>query len=364
MIVSAEMGNAAGDSEYLSSVIFKQALYAVVGIIAYFIMSKYPFIRMKLNIGVLYWPILIALLACRAFRATNGAYAWIHIGSISVQPSEFAKVFMILYGAKLLYRNRPSLNVHNFWKYVIVTGSLVFIILVLQHDLGSAIVLLAICFCILYIPSFKEYEKYHKIMHWAMVIIAFVGIPFALSPLATSLLKLIAPNSYQVGRFLAAADPFLYRYDNGYHLVMSLVSFANGNIFGLGYSNSIHKYMNFPNPSNDFILPVIVEELGIIGFGVILVGYLMIMVPIVIYSMKTERTMAKIVSLGTIVYFASHFIFNVGGVSGFIPLTGVPLLMISSGGSSLIACMAAVGAVQNEIESDRVLMEKNENNSR
>lgn len=364
MIVSAEMGNAAGDSEYLSSVIFKQAIYAVIGLVAYFLMSIIPVIRMKMDIAYFYIPIMALLVICRFYHATNGAYAWIHLGGISIQPSEFAKVFMILYGAKLLYRNRPSQNVENFWKYAAASMSFFVVILFLQHDLGSAIVLLAICFCILYIPSFKEYRMYDKIMRWIMMGAVFIGIPLVLSNPFTNLLKILFPNSYQVARFLAAADPFLYRYDNGYHLVMSLVSFANGNIFGLGYSNSIHKYMNFPNPSNDFILPVIVEELGIAGFGLILIGYLMILVPIVMFSMKTERTMAKIVSVGTIVYFASHFIFNVGGVSGFIPLTGVPLLMISSGGSSLIACMAAVGAVQNEIESDRVLMEKNENNSR
>ena len=131
---------------------------------------------------------------------------------------------------------------------------------------------------------------------------------------------------------------------------MSLVSFANGGLFGLGYGNSIHKYMNFPNPSNDFILPVIVEETGILGFITFLILYGCLLIPIVNASFKTERLSSKIVLLGVFTYFTVHFILNIGGVSGLIPLTGVPLLMVSSGGSSLLASLIALALAQNEMK--------------
>ena len=113
--------------------------------------------------------------------------------------------------------------------------------------------------------------------------------------------------------------------------------------------NSIHKYMNFPNQSNDFILPIIVEETGFVGFVVITVLYLIIMFTLYVHSIKSKSLIAKITYMGVIVYIASHFILNVGGVAGFIPLTGVPLLMISSGSSSAISCMIAIGLAQHEL---------------
>ena len=107
--------------------------------------------------------------------------------------------------------------------------------------------------------------------------------------------------------------------------------------------------MNFPNPSNDFILPVIVEELGVAGFALLLVLYFMVLFPIIYYCVKSRKISSRIIYLGTVLYFSIHFILNVGGVSGLIPLTGVPLLMMSSGGSSLLAAMSACGIAQNEI---------------
>ena len=107
--------------------------------------------------------------------------------------------------------------------------------------------------------------------------------------------------------------------------------------------------MNFPNPSTDFILPVIVEEGGILMFIVILLLYLGLIIPMVHKSKKTSDIYSKIVFSGFIFYFVSHFILNVGGVTGLIPLTGVPLLLLSGGGSSLVACFGVIGSCQMEI---------------
>ena len=359
MIASAEMGNSAGDTGYLTNIIIKQTMFAIVGLAGYFIISKISFKKMRMEIyWMLYTILLLALLACRFFGATNGAYAWIPIGSFaSVQPSEFAKAFMVIFAAKLFGKDSPKNNLKNIKTFGICAAAYFVIILLWQHDLGSAIVLAVMCYCMALIPSYKQYKDIHKYM--IIIILAVLClVPIIFIPFVNELMS--HSSNYMIGRFLAANDPFKYRYDNGYHVVMSLVSFANGNWFGLGYTNSIHKYMNFPNPSNDFILPVIVEELGIVGFGAIILGYALILYPIIKFSMKTENVSSKIVSIGVVTYFLAHFIFNVGGVSGFIPLTGVPLLIISSGGSSLIACLASVGMAQNEIISDAE--ENNESN--
>lgn len=362
MIASAEMGNSVGNTDYLTGVIVKQVIFAIAGIVIYFICMRLKVLKMKTMVFyIAYVLILIALIACRAFGQINGAYAWIWLGSVAtIQPSEFAKVFMIIFGAKLLGQDHKERNFNNFVIFAVCSLFYFLIIFKVQSDLGSSVVLLAICFFIALIPTYKEIKKYQKYMVY-IILFGLIAIAILLSPPVTEIMKNFSDN-YMIGRFLAAADPFLYRYDNGYHVIMALVSFANGGIFGLGYGNSIHKYMNFPNPSNDFILPVIVEELGIVGFAGFVLAYCFLLIPLVRASLKTRYTSSKMILLGVFVYFVVHFILNVGGVSALIPLTGVPLLLISSGGSSLIAAMAGLGFAQNELIRNKA--SNNESDSR
>ena len=354
MIASAEMGNSVGDTSYLAGIIRKQIIYAAFGFVLYLVFMNVPLRKVpRIFFWVGYMVIIALLLSCKLFGETNGAYAWLYLpGGMSIQPSEFAKTFMIIFGARLLGTDHKDENKDNFFAYAICSFILFLIIAIYQHDFGSALVLFVICFCILFIPPYKDLRQYQIWMMWIIIgTVALVGV--VLSPPVTEFLKRYKDN-YMIGRFLAAADPFLYQYDNGYHLIMSLVSFANGDILGLGYGNSIHKYMNFPNPSNDFILPVIVEELGIVGFTLFIMFYVLLLGPIVIGSLRSKYISSKIVLLGTFVYFIVHFILNVGGVSGFVPLTGVPLLLISSGGSSLVSSMMALGLAQCELIRSRV----------
>ncbi|MBQ6477997.1 MAG: FtsW/RodA/SpoVE family cell cycle protein [Erysipelotrichaceae bacterium] len=353
MIASAEMGNSAGDTSYLTSIMVKQAVFTLLGLTAYFILMHFPYRRFSIYIyWFVYGLILLALLACRLFGGRNGAYGWIDITSnITVQPSEFAKVFMIVFAAKLLSKDRQDENLDELKRYAIAAAVYFLVIAVYQHDFGSAVVLFVICYCITLVPGYKQL-RLCQLLLTGLILLGLALALLAMSEPVTELLKKHADN-YMVGRFLAAADPFLYQYDNGYHLIMSLVSFANGGWFGLGYGNSIHKYMNFPNPSNDFILPVIVEELGAAGFIGFIIVYGLMLFPIISVSIHSKDNFSRMVLLGVSIYFIIHFILNVGGVSGLIPLTGVPILLISSGGSSLLAALAALGIAQNEIEKSK-----------
>jgi len=348
MIASAEMGNAVGDAAYLKKELIKQFAYGFIGIVCYFIGSYVNVSKFSIKMYWLGYAILFAaLISTRFFGSINGAYAWISFGSGTVQPSEFAKMFMILFGAKLFSKDKGLENINSFKSYAIASLLYVGVILLWQKDLGSAVVLLVITYCICLVPNYPELRKIQNIM----IILMFVIIGLAvllMTPFVTDLMS--KSSDYRILRFVAAANPFLYQYDAGYHLIMSLVSFATGNIFGLGYGNSIHKYMNFPNPSSDFILPVVVEELGIFGFVGVIALYFIIFFVLIYYSIKGKYMRTKIVLFGTFLYFIVHFILNVGGVSGLIPLTGVPLLVMSAGGSSLISCLMCLGLSQSEIE--------------
>ena len=351
MIASAAMGEGAGDSSVITRSVTRQVVFFALGTFLMIFFTRHNFLKLltikAFDLG--YWAILVLLLLTRLSGATYGAYGWIRIGGISIQPSEFSKVYIMMYGAKLLGNNDPENNKKNFLRLVVRAFIYFAIILAYQKDLGSAVVLAGITFVILLVPPYKELNKYHFRM-LLMILGIIVAIVIIMLPGFNEYLSEHAGSSYKIGRFLAAYNPFAYQYSTGYHLIMGLVSFATGGWFGLGYGQSIHKYMNFPNPTTDFILPVIVEEMGIIGGLIpILVAYGILLYKLMRYSFKTPSTSSKMILSGSFAYLFIHFVLNVGGVSGLIPLTGVPLLLVSSGGSSLLATMMALGISESEI---------------
>ena len=362
MILSAEMGSAVGDVSIVSSVLIRQGIFGLFGLfLMWYCATQIRLVNLRTNFAWAgYWILLGILLACRLFPPVNGAYAWLRFGSFTIQPAEAAKVYIMILAAKFLGRNNGQFNLRNFGYFWACVAGYVFVIFVIQHDLGSSVVLLGIAFVMALIPPYKELYVWQKRM-LMILMVGIVLVAIALSPIGTAIFTKLEGN-YMAGRFLAAANPFAYQYDTGYHVIMGMVSFATGGWFGLGYGQSIHKYMNFPNPSTDFILPVIVEELGVIlGLLPILVGYIVIFWKLIKYSLATNEITSKMVFLGTFTYLAMHFVLNIGGVTGLIPLTGVPLLLISSGGSSLVITMMAIGICEGEIIKYK--KDKNENSS-
>lgn len=363
MIISAQMGELNSDINDIMSAASKQIIFAIFGLVSFIGFSTLPFAKAKrLIFYIAYIVIFFSLIMCRAFKPVGGAYAWLRFGGISVQPSEFAKLFAIIYAANLFSKNEgDKKNIKNLWIYA---GSMLvyfIIIAVVQKDFGSAIILLIISFISIMITDYKCFRKITKIFIAIMLFVVGIML-FLLSDAGTAILKKF-DSHYQILRFLACANPFEYQYDAGYHLVMSLISFATGGLFGLGYGKSIHKYMNFPNPSTDFILPVVVEELGVVtGLLPILIGYLILLISMMRYSFKTNQNRSRIIFAGTFTYLITHFILNVGGVAGLIPLTGVPLLFISAGGTSLVSILTCLGFAQSEIVEYRRSL--NENSSR
>lgn len=358
MIISASMGEAAGDTGHLISVTKKEAIIISISLVLYFIFSIWDTQSQQVYIyAIIYVALTVALLSTRIFGATNGAYAWIKVGPLSIQPSEFCKVFMIACSAKLFGRNYKENNPFVMKVFWVCTAIWVLIIFGYQHDTGSAAILAGICYVASMIPEYKELRKI-KFYMFAILLFVVIGIVIFLLPSTGKLISNYKGNNYMILRFVSSVNPFLDQFGSGYHIVMSLATIASGGWFGVGYGKSIHKYMNFPNPTNDFILPIIIEEFGAVGFLVLLLLYLLIVVKLMRASLKTKSISSSLVYLGTSMYLMFHFILNVGGVSGFIPLTGVPLLLVSSGGSSTMACLLAFGLCQNEIIKNRMSQNK------
>jgi cell division protein FtsW (lipid II flippase) len=350
MNISASMGRYVDNNTALMFYSIKQIVYLLTG---FFILNytsvNFDFKKMKnlFNSPIFIYIVWIILLLCRLFPSVSGAHAWIKLPGFTLQPSEFAKIFTILviantlggvkskkFDAKTLLRAPLSQIIPVF-----------LIVFIVQSDLGSAVIISFIAYILILICRHPSLKKVQKWMFWVMII-GLVGLFFLFSKTFSDLLLSFDSSNYMVNRFTSAIDPFRDPYNGGYQIIKGLVSMASGGIVGLGFGQSIRKYMNFPAANSDYIIAIIIEELGLIGFVILIILYLFILGILIRYALIIKNEKAKIILFGVALYFFIHFLFNVGGASTLIPLTGVPLLLVSSGGSSLLSCMLSLGICQ------------------
>ncbi|MCF0114962.1 MAG: FtsW/RodA/SpoVE family cell cycle protein [Erysipelotrichaceae bacterium] len=359
MVASASMGLAVGDNAYLGKTLLKQFIFTLAGYMGMVFAARMFKFRFLLdNLFPLIIGTAFVLLICLAFPAVNGAKAWIHLPlgalDVTIQPSEFAKIsIMLVMAAYLGDVKRP---IKDIWKLIgMPLGSVlgfIFIVAILQDDFGSSVVMLIIAGVCFLVPQHKALRQLQNIES-ILIVCGLIGVVFLLSPYGEVIIRHLPLQPYQISRILSAIDPFQDQFGDGYQLINGLVSFATGGLFGLGYGNSVRKYTNFPAANTDFILAIVVEELGYFGFLFVFIPYLLIIGRLFNYAMEMKSERGKVVLVGTAMYILVHFIFNVGGVTGLIPLTGVPLLMISAGGSSTMSLMVALGISQAVIRQYR-----------
>ncbi|MBR2809637.1 MAG: FtsW/RodA/SpoVE family cell cycle protein [Erysipelotrichaceae bacterium] len=354
MVASASMGIDIGNTTYVIFTVIKQLVFLIAGyIMMVFLANKFG-IRLFLRFAnMLSLIVIVILLVPLAFPAIGSTRAWIRVPimsfEVTLQPSEFAKTFMIVYFALgfMRIKNDALPFKENFKYQLYMLGIYVFIIIFLQRDFGSGFVLLGICMVELLAANYRPARGFQALIIMAV----FAGMALLLFIMSPPVINFLSSHDvgYQLTRFISAANPFKDRYGNGYQLVNGLISFASGGLFGLGYGNSLRKYSNFPAANTDYILAIIVEELGFVGFLAVFIAYSLIIYRLFKYAFKINNNTYRMILIGNAMYLVIHFILNVGGVTGILPLTGVPLLMLSSGGSSAMSFMMIVGVSQNII---------------
>lgn len=360
MIGSASVGQSAKMGPmYASMNMIKQAIFVLGGFAAMIFLTRcFKKSWVNANSTWLFYAIgLVLMLACLFFEDGKGSHAWIRIGSFTIQPAEFMKVIMILFLSfhfgeieeycqiprNITRQKKEELQKRKLWYCILRPILAIFIAffvgVFLQKDMGSSLIMAFICMMLFFITPRPYYTKYKKL---ALILLVIGFILILLS--ATFILK-----PYQLGRIYTWLNPLGDIEGDGWQLTNALIAFATGGLFGKGFGSSTQKYGYIPESHNDFIVAIIYEELGLVGFMLFLIPYVIIIYKMFHYALRIKDTKSKLILYGVGLYFFTHLLVNVGGVSGFIPMTGVPLLLISSGGSSTLAAMMGLGIAQSII---------------
>jgi cell division protein FtsW len=348
MIVSASMITNISTQSLMNTAI-KQILFILAGYLGYIIFARmFSIDFFKRYILAFAGVMIIFLLVPRLFGPINGAYAWIPIGDMSIQPSEFAKLGLIILFAVYL----GDVKVRNAsWKEIVQFPAFYFfvtfiIIMFFQKDFGTAIVLFVIALFEFMMAGHKSLAKI-QVTLVVLILVSIVLVFIVLSPAGIHFIKnAFNLPEYMVARFENTVNPFVNKYGSGYQLVNGLVAFVKGNWTGVGYGKSLQKYGYLPAAKTDFILAVIAEEFGFIGVIVVVALYFMLIFQIFKHAYRSKDEKSRMILVGVGMYLFTHFVLNVGGVTALIPLTGVPLLMLSSGGSSTLSIMFSLGIAQ------------------
>ncbi|HVX17091.1 MAG TPA: putative lipid II flippase FtsW [Acidimicrobiales bacterium] len=263
--------------------------------------------------------------------SANGSTRWLGFGSLSIQPAEFAKLAVLVFVADLLARRADRVHDPRFSiRPVMAVAGLFAVLLMLQPNLGTTIILVSIVMVMLFVAGAPGRE----LMGWGTVGLA-----------AAVLLALAAP--YRRARVLAFLHPWADPANTGYQLIQSQVGLADGGFLGLGLGASRAKWGFLPYAHTDFIFAIVGEELGLLGAALVVILFVALAFLGVRAAVRTNDRFSMLLAVGVTTWITLQAFVNIGAVIGILPITGVPLPFLSFGGSSVLFTMAATGLLLN-----------------
>ena len=311
----------------------KQVLWMVLGLAVLAIVMRVDYRTYKNDTFI--WTVLgvvAVLLVASLFSApVNGARRWLWIGPLSIQPSELAKVACVLFTALVLERRMHRINEGSYalLPIAIVSGVLMLLILA-QKDLGTAVSLALIVGAMVFAAGLS-----YRYIAGAIVIAAPV------------LYFLLVSEAYRMRRLEAYWDPWADPQGDGFQVIQSLIAVGTGGVWGLGLMGGVQKLFYLPYPHTDFIYAVIAEELGLIGATAVLACFCVIAWRGLRISMRAEDRFGAMAALGLTVMIAAQAYVNMSVVLNLLPTKGIPLPLVSAGGSSLLASLLGMGVLLN-----------------
>tara|TARA_B100001094_G_scaffold231534_1_gene226354 strand:- start:318 stop:1490 length:1173 start_codon:yes stop_codon:yes gene_type:complete len=322
-----------GDAFYFFK---RQGIFALVGLFVLFITLQIPTVLWKKYSWLLLlgsFLLLILVLVPGIGKIVNGSARWIDLGFFNLQPSELAKIFIVIYLASYLDENLKEVKQTwaGFMKPIFIIVAAAFL-LQLEPDHGALVILMLTSFCMIFLAGAKIYR-------FLPMFVVCAGM----------ITYLAMTKSYVIARFSSFLNPWAAEnvFDSSYQLTQALIAFGRGEWFGVGLGNSIQKLYFLPEAHNDFVLAIIGEELGLIGVSVVLVLFCLL----VFIAFSTGKVAEKNGSLfqaflayGIGLLFSGQALINIGVNLGLLPTKGLTLPFMSYGGASLIICcfMAAL----------------------
>jgi cell division protein FtsW len=328
---SAVMAKATVGSPY--AYVSKQAMWALLGLIALFILMRVDYRRYNNHKIIIPMMVLtgIMLLGVFAWRSMNGAHRWLHLGAASLQPSELAKPVIVLFLAWFLQTRIHAIDDIKQTILPAVIPPLLYIGLILKEpDLGTALVCAAVVLLMLYLAGMQ--------MKW-------IGVAFlCAAPVMYFMLVHVAWRWRRIQVFLhPEADPK----GAGFHILQSLIAVGSGGIYGRGLMEGVQKLFYLPEPHTDFIFANICEELGMIGALCVVAGFCILGYRGLRAAFLSTDPFARFLAFGLTTAILVQALFNISVVLALVPTKGIPLPFISSGGTSVFVTLACMGVLLN-----------------
>ena len=328
---SALLANERYDQPYLF--LIRQGMWAVLGVAVLVAATQVDYRLYKNDTFV--WGIIgvvgLMLVAVLFSTPINGTRRWFNAGGLGIQPSELAKVAIVLFTAVILERRMHRINEvrYSLLPVGLVTGMLVILIL-MQPDFGTSVALLAIVGVMVFAAGLSY--RY------------FIGAALIALP---ALYAVLVSAPYRRRRLMSFWDPWADPLGDGFQIIQSLIAVGTGGVFGRGLMAGVQKLFYLPEPHTDFIFAVISEELGLVGATAVLACFLVITWRGLRIAMRAQDSFGSLVALGLTTMIAAQAFVNISVVLSLMPTKGIPLPMVSSGGSSLLINMLGMGVLLN-----------------
>ncbi|MFC0301541.1 putative lipid II flippase FtsW [Virgibacillus soli] len=334
MIYSASMVTAMVEGHEATYFLFRQLRMFLIGLVFFIFCLVFPYKNYQKLMKLIVLGIIAILLGVLLFGLTEGnASRWLRIGPIVIQPSEFAKLGIIMYLASVYSKKQSYID--KFTTGVLpplIMTSIILGLIVFQPDIGTASTIFLIACTVIFSSGIK--------MRHLLLLASIGGI----------ILLIAIPNmitDVRVSRFTGAYQPFEDPADNGYQLIQSYIAIGGGGITGEGLGQSVQKLGYLFGAHTDFIMSVIAEELGFFGV-VIVIGLLSVIVLRGFYiARKCQDAFGSLLAIGISSMIGIQAFINLGAISGILPITGVTLPFISYGGSSLLVLLISMGILNN-----------------
>ena len=342
MIYSASSYTA--DLKFKNSAYFvnKQLIFVVAGLILMIFVSIVPY-QVWIKLSKLIYVVATALVGAVLVigRDANGARRWINLFGIKFQPSEFVKVAIIIFSSYYLVKYKNDLHSTDrkvAEKKLWFLFGVIFVptVLVMVENLSTSIIIFLIAFCMSFLGTSNK--RLHTVGAIAMGVILFFSKPFV---------KFIyerGARDYHLTRLLVWAEPEKFSRDGGYQVIQGLYAIGSGSFFGKGLGQGMQKFF-LPESQNDMIFARIVEELGLVGAGLIMGAFVFLIYRMIKISFSVTDPEGVYLVVGILIHLSLQVILNIAVVTGVLPNTGVSLPFISYGGTSILVLLGEMGIV-------------------